>query len=127
MLGFSITGTKNFQMSKLGLEKAEEPETKLTTIAGSERKQRNSRKPSTSVSSATLKPSSVWITTNCGKLLMRWNYQTFLPVSWETCTQVKKQQLESCMEQLTGSGLRKEYNKAVCCHPVYLTYTLSTS
>ena len=26
------------------------------------------------------------------------------------------------MEQLTGSGLRKEYNKAICCDPVYLTY-----
>ena len=31
------------------------------------------------------------------------------------------------MEQLTGSGLRKEYDRAVCCHPVYLTYMLSTS
>ena len=42
--------------------------------------------------------------------------------------QVKKQQLEPCMEQLTGSGLRKEYNKAVVyCHPVYLIYTQSTS
>ena len=29
---------------------------------------------------------------------------------------VKKQQLEPCMEQLTGSGLRKEYNKTVYCH-----------
>ena len=41
--------------------------------------------------------------------------------------QVKKQQLEPCMEQLAGSGLRKECDKAVCCHPVYLTYTQSTS
>ena len=40
--------------------------------------------------------------------------------------QVKKQQLEHSMEQLTGSGLRKEY-KAVYYHPVYLTYTQSTS
>ena len=31
-----------------------------------------------------------------------------LPVSWETCMGVKKQQLDSCMEQLMGSGLRKE-------------------
>ena len=31
------------------------------------------------------------------------------------------------MEQLTGSGLRKEYDKAVYCHPVYLTYTQSIS
>ena len=41
--------------------------------------------------------------------------------------QVKKQQLEPCMEQLTGSGLRKEYDKAVHCHLVYLTYTQSMS
>ena len=40
----------------------------------------------------------VWIMTNCGKLLKRWEYQTILPVSWETCKWVKKQQLESCVE-----------------------------
>ena len=33
---------------------------------------------------------------------------------------VKKQQLELCMEQLTGSGLRKEYYKAVYCYSVCL-------
>ena len=38
---------------------------------------------------------TVWITTNCGKFLKRWEYQTILPASWETCVQVKKQQLES--------------------------------
>ena len=41
--------------------------------------------------------------------------------------QVKKQQLEPYMEQPTGSKMRKEYNKAVYSHPVYLTYTQSTS
>ena len=35
--------------------------------------------------------------------------------------QVKKQQLELSMEQQTGSKLRKEYIKAVYCHPDYLT------
>ena len=40
---------------------------------------------------------------------------------------VKKQQLELVMEQQIGSKLRKEYVKAVYCHPVYLTYMLSTS
>ena len=35
--------------------------------------------------------------------------------------QVKKQQLELDMEQQTGSKLRKEYVKAVYCHPTYLT------
>ena len=40
--------------------------------------------------------------------------------------QVKKQQLEPDMEQQTGSKLGKEYIKAVCCHPAYLTYMPST-
>ena len=41
--------------------------------------------------------------------------------------QVKKQRLEPDMEQWTGSKLGKEYLKAVCCHPVYLTCMQSTS
>ena len=41
--------------------------------------------------------------------------------------QVKKQQLELDMEQQTGSKLGKEYVKAVCYHPDYLTYMQSTS
>ena len=64
----------------------------------------------------------VWITINCGKFWKRWEYQTTLPVSWESCMQVKKQQLELDMEQQTGSKLGKEYVKAVYCHPAYLTY-----
>ena len=40
--------------------------------------------------------------------------------------QVKKQQLEPYMEQLTGSKLGKEYIKAVYCHPAYLTYMQNT-
>ena len=56
-----------------------------------------------------------------------WEYQTISPASWETCMQVKKQQLELDMEQLTGSKLGKEYVKAVHCHPAYLTYMQSTS
>ena len=69
----------------------------------------------------------VWITTNCGKFLKRWDYQTTLPASCETCMQVKKQQLEPDMEQWTGSKLGKEYVKAVYCHPAYLTYMQNTS
>ena len=41
--------------------------------------------------------------------------------------QVKKQQIESNMEQCTGSKLGKEYVKAVYSHPAYLTYMQSTS
>ena len=41
--------------------------------------------------------------------------------------QVKKQQLDPDMEQLTGSKLGKEYVKTVYCHPAYFTYMQSTS
>ena len=41
--------------------------------------------------------------------------------------QVRKQQLKLDMEQQTGSKLRKEYVKAVYCHPAYLIYMQSTS
>ena len=45
----------------------------------------------------------VWITINCGKVFKRGEYQTTWPASWETCMQVRKQQLELDMEQQTGS------------------------
>ena len=109
-------------MYKLDLEKAEEPEIKLPTFVGSQEKQENSRRASTSASLTTLKPLTVWITANCGKFLKRWEYQTTFPASWETCMQVKKQQLELNMEHWTGSKLGKEYVKAVYYHPAYLIY-----
>ena len=46
---------------------------------------------------------ALWITTNCGKVFKRLEYQTTWPASWEICMQVKKQQLELDMEQQTGS------------------------
>ena len=75
----------------------------------------------------TPKPLTVSITTNSGKFLKRWEYQTTWPASWEYCMQVKKQQLEPDIEQWAGSKLGKEYNKAVYCHPVYLIYMQNTS
>ena len=64
----------NFQMFKLDIEKAEDPEIKLPTSAGSWKKQESSRK--TSLLLTMPKPLTVWITTNCGKFFMRWEYQT---------------------------------------------------
>ena len=57
--GFNSTGTENFQMFKLDLEKAEEPEIKLPTSVGSLKKQESSRKTSTSASLTTVKPLTV--------------------------------------------------------------------
>ena len=62
-------------------------------------KAREFRKTSTSASLTTLKPLTVWITTNYGKFLKRWEYQTTLPVSSKTCMWVKKQQLEPYREK----------------------------
>ena len=62
-------------MFKLVLGKAEEPEIKLPTSAGSSKKQESSRKTSISPLLTMPKPSIVWIIINCGKYLKRWEYQ----------------------------------------------------
>ena len=63
----SNTQTVNFQMFMLVLQKAEEPEIKLPTFAGSWKKQESSRKTSISALLTMTKPLTVWITINCGK------------------------------------------------------------
>ena len=93
----------NFPMFRLILEKAEEPEIKLSTYIGSLKKQESSRKTSISALLTMPKPLIAWITTNCGKFLKRCDCQSTWPASWETCMQVRKQQLELDMEQQTGS------------------------
>ena len=106
-------------MFKLDLEKAEEPEIKLPTSAGSWNKQESSIKTSISAFLTKPKPLTVWITTNCGKFFNGWEYQTTWSASWEICVQVKKQQLDLDMEQRIDSKSGKEYVKAVYCHPAY--------
>ena len=101
--GFNSTWTMNFQMFKLVLEKAEEPEIKLPTSFGLLKKQESSRKTSISALLTMPKHLTVWITINCGKFLKWWEYQTTPPASWEVCMQVKKQELELDMEQQTVS------------------------
>ena len=96
-LGFDNIWTKNFQMFKMDLEKAEEPEIKLPTSAGS---QRNPREFQENIYFCFIDYAlTVRITTNHGKFLKRWECQTTLPASWEICMQIKKQQLEPDMEQ----------------------------
>ena len=68
-------------MFKLDLEKAEELKIKLPTSTESLKKQENFGKTSTSVLLTTPKPLTVWITTDYGKFLKRWEYQTTLPAS----------------------------------------------
>ena len=117
--------TMNFQMFKLDLEKAKEPEIKLLTSVGSSKKQEFQKNIYFCfIDSA--KAFDWVVRTNCGKFLKRWEYQTTLAASWENCMQVKKEQWELDMEQQTGSKSGKEYIKALYCHPVYLTYMQST-
>ena len=84
------------------------------------------KKKPTSVSLTMLKPLT------CGSQKMwkiikeRWEYQTTIPVSWETFMRVKKQQSEPDMEQWASSILWKEYDKAIYCHPAYLTVMQNT-
>ena len=65
-------------MFKLVLEKAEKPETKLPTSAGSLKKQESFRKTSISALLTMPKPLTVWITINCGQFFKKWEYQTCL-------------------------------------------------
>ena len=102
-LGFSSTWTENLQMWKLDLEKAEEPEIKLPTSTGSQRKQGRSRKPSAPLH---WRCQSLWLCASHrprGKFFKRWEHQATLAASWETCMQVAKQQSGSDTEQRTGS------------------------
>ena len=69
------------------------------TFTGSLKKQESFRKTSISPLLTMPKPLTVWITINCGKFFKRWEYQTTWPAFWETCMQVRKQQLELDMEQ----------------------------
>ena len=110
-----------------GFRKGRETRDQIASIHWSLKKQENFRETSTSASLTMPKPLTVWITTNWGKFLERWDYQTTWPTSWEIYMQVKKQKLEHDMEQQTGSKLGRVYFKAVYCHPPYLTYMQSTS
>ena len=108
-------------MFKLVLEKAEEPEVKLPTSAGSWKKAREFQKNiyfccidyAKARDCVDYNAAAAAAPKYCGKFWKRREYQTTWPTSWETCMQVRKH-----MEQQTGSKEEKEYVKAVYCHPV---------
>ena len=103
----------------MDLEKAEEPEIKLPTPTGSLKKQKNSRKTSTSASMTILKPLTVWVTTN-------WNILKEIRIPDHLSYLLRnlyagQEEIEPDMEQQTSSKLGKEYINTVYSHLTYLT------
>ena len=113
-------------MFKLVLEKAEEPEIKLPTSAGSSKKQESSRKTSISALLTMPKPLTVWITINW-KILKEMGIPDHL-----TCL-LKNLYASQEATIRTGHGttqwlqIGKGVRQTVYCHPAYLTYMQSTS
>ena len=97
--GFNTVWTMNFQMFKLVLEKAEEPEIKLPIAIGSLKKQENSRKNIYFCFIDHAKAFDCVDHNKLWKFLKRWEYQTTWPAFRETYMQVRKQPLELDMEQ----------------------------
>ena len=112
---------------KLDLEKAEEPETKLPTSAGSSKKQESSRKKiyfcliDYAKAFDCVEHNKLW------NILKEMGIPDHLTCLLRNCMQVRKEQLELDMEQQNGSKWGKEYIKAAYCHPAYLTHMQSTS
>ena len=115
----------NFQMFKLDLENGEEPEIKLPISAISLKKQKSSRKTSTSASLTKafdcVDHNKPW------KILKEMGIPDHLTCLLRNLYAGQEVQLEPDMEQQTGSKSRKDYVKAVYCHPAYLTYMQNTS
>ena len=116
----------SFQMFKLVLEKAEESEVKLSTSAGSSKKQESSRKTSSSALLTMPKPLTMWITIN-----------------WKILRQIGTPDDLTCLLRnlyagqeatvRTGRGTTDwlQIGTGICqdcnCHPAFLTYLQSTS
>ena len=70
------------------------------------------------------KPLTVWITINCGKFWKRLEDQTTWPASWETCMQIRKQQLELDMGTTDwfqiGKGVRQGCILPPCLFNLYM-------
>ena len=111
-------------MFKLVLEKAEKPEIKLPTSAGSLKKQESSRK--TSISAFLTMPKPLTVDHNkLWKILKRWEYQTTWPASCETYIQVRKQQFVLDIEQQNQSEpVCQGYMLSPCLFNLYAEYIM---
>ena len=114
-------------MYKLGFKVAEESEIKLPTFLGSLRKQRSSRKKtSTSASIDCDKPLTVWITTNW-RILKDMGVPDHLICLVRNLYVGQEGTVRTGHETTDWFKMGKEYNKVVYCHLVHLTYLQRTS
>ena len=100
----------NFQISKLNLEKADEPQIKLLTSPESSKNQEFQK----NIYFYFIDYANAFDCADHNKLWKfwrRWEYQTTWPASWETCMQIRKQQLELDIEQQTGSKLERSISR----------------
>ena len=119
---FNSTWTENFQMFKLDLENAVEPEIKLPTSVGSFRNLKNIYFFFIDFAKAF----------DCVAYKKLWKILKEMGIPDHLTWLVRnlyagQEETELDMKQWTGSKLGKEYAKAVYCHPAYLTYMQSTS
>ena len=116
----------NFQMFKLDLEKAEEPEIKLPASAGSLKKQKSSRKTAISALLTMPKPLTVWVTKN-------WKILKEMEIPDHFTCLLRNLYVGQEATVRTGHGttewfqIRKGVHQDVYCHPAYLTYMQNTS
>ena len=108
-------------MFKLDLEKAEEPEIKLPTSAGSWKKQESSKKTSIFCFIDYTKAFDCVDHNKLWKILTEMGIPGHLTCSLRNLYEGQEATVRTGQEQQTGSKQEKEYVKAVYCHPAYLT------
>ena len=119
--------TMNFQMFKLVLEKAEEPEIKLPTFSWSSKKAREFQKNICLCFIDYAKAFDCVDHNKLWKILKEMGIPDHLTYLLGNLYAGQEATVKLDTEQQTGSKLGKEYIKAVYCHPAYLTYMQSTS
>ena len=111
-------------MFKLDLEKADKPEIKLPTSAGSSKKQESSRRTSISALLTMPKPLTVWITINCGKFWKRWNTRSpDLPLEKPVCRSKSNRSRHGTTDRFQiGKGICEDCILSLCLFNFYAEY-----